>query len=435
MLKRLFNHLTKSRRLRRSKRSPVGFVTLVRINNKFSLQDYGVSASKHTAFLNHTIQPLYIRNKFYTQMQFIFGLPYFLRRGRIVFRENKSFDYSQYETKILTRFVNNILYLQRVSQTIQGSQEKISNLSLLMPVINKTLNSYDTKKSVQKVLRDAIKTSIAKPEKFKRFFQSHLQSAKRLIMPGSIKERANQHETAQLGDHNHQAEYKISPDFVEKRNFQDIFIQKNILNKVNYLQKSYVCNAQTQTFKETKNLLQDSRRSLSKLFAQLMSRAFIKHENEVLERIKVNDVTTIVEKSRDVRSKPLIKIQQYSILPAVKSSLVTSFEQKKLSRLIRQSQQAQVNITHAAEKQKTLQQPPDLIHPHPAAVTTAAHKNASETISDSKQHMAFSLPRPAGIADAAKFNNFTDLGELTDKVMEQIEQRIKTERERRGIFV
>lgn len=445
MQKRLFNHLMKSRYQRRPNRLSDGFVILA----------CEAVTYKYAAFLNHIIHPLNIRNKYYSPLPFIFGLPYLLRQDRIIDRTKKPIVHVQYVSETLNRLSSNISNYQHATQAIQKHQKKIFNISVatsktiaknlqqtgmhqLIPVIKNTLIRYNTRKSIQKVFRQAINTStlITNPEKFQRSIQHHLRHSQQMVVPGTIKTRANFDHTDQLVHGNyHQTKHNISPVYVEKQNFNINSLHKNIINKIDYFRKFFFRNVQAHIFTETENLLQHDQWSLGIEFKPLMSRAIIKNEKENLRRPIANNVTMNVGKFRHDHRKPLNVIQRYSITPVVKSSRETPLVQNKLSRLIHQNQQAQKNLIQAARKQKPLQQPPELIHPQAAAVTANIRKVATETLSDSNQPPAFTLPRPAGIAEVSRLNDSTDLGVLTDKVMEQIEQRIRTEQERRGIFV
>ena len=76
---------------------------------------------------------------------------------------------------------------------------------------------------------------------------------------------------------------------------------------------------------------------------------------------------------------------------------------------------------------------PDLIHRKPAETVNEPKKEIQVPITD--QHIPFTMMRPQGIVESFAGNQWGDIEQLTDKVMDLLEQRLKTEQERRGIFI
>ena len=76
---------------------------------------------------------------------------------------------------------------------------------------------------------------------------------------------------------------------------------------------------------------------------------------------------------------------------------------------------------------------PDLVHRKPVETVTEP-KNEIQ-IATVDQYTPFRMIKPQGIAESTTGNQTVDINHLTDKVMELFEQRLKTEQERRGIFI
>lgn len=76
---------------------------------------------------------------------------------------------------------------------------------------------------------------------------------------------------------------------------------------------------------------------------------------------------------------------------------------------------------------------PNLVHRKPAEVVNEQNNDVQIAVAD--QHNQYRMIKPQGIAESYTGNQTVDIGHLTDKFMELFEQRLKTEQERRGIFI
>ena len=161
--------------------------------------------------------------------------------------------------------------------------------------------------------------------------------------------------------------------------------------------------------------------SEGKRFQNIM---FNKQQIEALEIHKQTKTIVI----RDILTMALRfsnKFNEYRelSLPSIKSGLpLKGLQQKQVQsmKLVPQSFIAGDNL-------------PDLVHKKPAE--TVNEPKSETQIATVDQYTPFRMMRPQGIVESSTGNQIIDIDHLTGKVMDLLEQRLKTEQERRGIFI
>ena len=387
------------------------------ISEKLSIQAFERFLSKHTAFLKHITQPLNNSRQYYSQLQFVFGLPTLLSRERIIFRNNKSIIHSYFVDGSMLGRIKKYLSSQKITQTFQRLQNKTTNLfvtnsqkieritsktgmDLSLPVIRKVQSEHQVNQPMHRDSRPVVFDSRKASEMLVRTFKGNSeQTMINHVVPGVIKQYSGISSEARP-DHN-----KISG----LQNFNFNFIQTPIKKEIRTLIRDY------------RYLMVPQSRNNAVIYSD-------KKTQKVINSNTTNPDQGYIQNGMYSSHR----IQQQTSLPDRENTLATSFKLNNLLGLAHQFKPLQEKVNRTAKKQNILQQSLNLIHPQSVATATLP-KHKTETISDQSQPV-YSLPKPAGIAEPAR-EHFTDLKELTDIVMEQIEQRIKTEQERRGIFV
>jgi len=182
-------------------------------------------------------------------------------------------------------------------------------------------------------------------------------------------------------------------------------------NSVNYSEKLFI----NKFFRENRIF------SEGKHFQNIM---FNKQQIDALEIYKQTKTTVI----RDILTMALRfsnKFNEYRelSLPSIKSGLpLKGLQQKQVQsmKLVPQSFITGDNL-------------PDLVHKKPAE--TVNEPKSETQIATVDQYTPFRMMRPQGIVESSIGNQLVDIDHLTGKVMDLLEQRLKTEQERRGIFI
>lgn len=387
-------------------------------SQKYGLHNFAqninkISHAKFQVFLFRIFRPSPNKNKYYPNLKFEFGLPlFFLRTLRILPGKNRLVIQSKNDLVNFIQFINKITFENNI-QPIQKYHPTEINSEKLIPIYHKSEQNLISpgvfpSNSIFKELNQShkvvfnqqfISTSHVLPKPIDAVFQIHRRSLSphviRMAMNGilhSMKEFPNSSapRTSISGEmtFKHLIEGKW-----KALNSIKIITRDGIFQSVN-------ANLVRKSPKTTiSDVMEDSRR--------------------------VNKKTTVIRDIFPTNLENSVNFRgfQTPFLSTTKNVLpVLALQQKHVPGLksVPQSFNAGVDL-------------PDLVHRKPAEAVNEPKNEFQLATAD--QHTPFRMTRPQGIVESSTENQNVDIGHLTDKVMELLEQRLKTEQERRGIFI
>ena len=419
----MHKHLLNRQHLERL--SHQGFVN--HLTRNFISQGYGVKNfsqeanrnfhAKFNAFLFCIFRPFQVNEYYkYSSLQFEFGLPlFFLKTLRVIPGKHRVEIQSQNNSVTFQQFINRITNIHKRIQTIQKYQP-----------------------------------SIIKSEKPVNFFH---KSGLNLVVPGAWKEYSESRQqnvpveinTPLFNNITRFTQADSIPAYSEKLFVNNFFRGNTIFSEAKRFQ-NITLNQQSIEVHHAQPKLTDislkiHRHSLHTYFNRMFMNGSIYSMKEHLT-VSAPKASTTDDREYEHSITPNRKTNlAREILPIASvfsenfdglQKLFLSFTKKGLPPKELQQKQVQ-SIKSVPQSFITGSDLLDLIHRKPAE-TVNVPKNEIQ-IATVDQSPPFRMIKPQGIAESTTGNQTIDINHLTDKVMELFEQRLKTEQERRGIFI
>jgi hypothetical protein len=398
-----------------------GFVNSLTSN--FIYQKYGVQnfsqktnrnfQARFNAFLLCIFRPFQV-NKYYkySSLQFEFGLPlFFLKTLQIIPGKHRVEIQSQNNSVTFQQFINKITNVHKNIQTIQKYQPPI------------------------------IKSE--KPVKF--FYKPELN----LVAPGAWKEYSESRQknvpveiNASL--FNNITRFTVAdsiPAYSERLSVNNFFRGNTIFSEAKRFQ-NITLNQQSIEIHHAQPKLTDislkiHRHSLHTYFNRMfMNESIYSMKEHLTVSAPKTSTTDDREYKRSITPNRKTSLAR-EILPIALgfSESFDGLQKPFLKGLpLKELQQKQVqSMKSVPQSFITGSDLPDLVHRKPVETVTVP-KNEIQ-IATVDQYTPFRMMKPQGIVESSTENQNVDIGHLTEKVMELLEQRLKTEQERRGIFI